>query len=164
MGGKARTLSSLPPTMSPFANTPHLWLSGHLTRLAQADQAVKIQAVARGYLVRRRLEKEQTTPIRLQPPERPVTLADAMRQLGLGTWANALPTAIEALDDLELAKRRQDALWHAGIALRLSGRAELIPDLEWADYHERSSALRAREDVETPSVSLWDRFRRSILG
>ena len=164
MDSKSRTLSFLPLTMSPFANTPHLWLSGHLTRLAQADQAVKIQAVARGYLVRRRLEKERATPSGLQVPERHLGLAETLCHLGLDTWANALPTASEALDDLELARRRQDALWHAGIVLRLTGRSDYIQDLESADYHEHSAALRAREVIETPSVSLWDRFKQSILG
>jgi hypothetical protein len=139
--------------MSPFAETPHLWLTGHLQRLHQIDQAIKIQALARGYLARCRLEKQQAQP---------VTLAETLNRFGLDVWAQDLPTAAEALQDMDLDRKRQDALWHARVSLRLTGRADHIQDLESADYHERSRVLQETTiRVDTPA-SFWDRVKKFV--
>ena len=45
--------------MSPFAHQQELWLTAHLQRLVQRDLAIKIQAVVRGFLIRRRQEKKR---------------------------------------------------------------------------------------------------------
>lgn len=143
-------------TMSPFANTPHLWLTGHLRRLDQGDQAVKIQAVARGFLVRQ--QQKKTAP--------PQDLAGLMHQLGLGVWAKQLPSAADCLGNQDLAEKRLNALWHARVSLRLAGLAEHIQDLEWADYREQAAALQeraaqeeaAQEHAATPATSFWERI------
>lgn len=152
--------------MSPFHNSPHLWLTGHLHRLHQADQIVKIQALVRGFLHRRRHQKQQDAKAlindvlsRLQPPKQPVCLVELMRQLGLGIWADQMPSAVDALHDPALADKRRDLLWHAGISLRLTGQAAYVRDLEWSDYHERALALKTL-DVHVHQDNLWDRFKK----
>ncbi len=135
--------------MSPFANSPHLWLTGHLQRLHYEEHIVKIQAVARGFLIRRRQEKERNAQsvlddvIRrlLQPKD--TSVVGLMRSLGLDIWANNLPTAEECVMNFEASERRRQALWHAGISLRLNGQSQHLQDLQWADYHERSRALNS---------------------
>jgi len=136
--------------MSPFANSPDLWLTGHLFRLHQIDQAIKIQAIVRGFLIRRHQKQQQ-----------PVTLATTLKRYGLDVWAYDLPTAAQALQNTQLDRRRQDALWHARISLRLTGRADQIPDLEWADYHERSRVLQPKAHVDTPQ-SLWEKVMKLV--
>lgn len=154
--------------MSPFTDSPHLWLTGHLNRLAQVEHATKIQAVCRGFLVRRRQQKNQTADhiildvIRnLEPPPARVTLKEVLFRYGLGVWAAGLPTAAESYKSLEAAKRRQEAIWHASICLRLKGQAEFVQELEWADYHERAQVL---QELRTPTPtadddSLWARLK-----
>ncbi len=157
--------------MSPFANSPHLWLTDHIRRLSQEEQATKIQAVMRGYLVRRRREEKQRTDAvfqevydNLQPANHTLTLAELMYASGLDTWADGLPTAAEALRDSEAATRRKEALWHASNLLRLVGRSQVVPDLEWADYHERCRAIRASQQALAEPSSLWNRLVKLITG
>jgi hypothetical protein len=150
--------------MSPFSNSPDLWLTGHLRRLHQIDQVTKIQAVVRGFLIRRHQQKKyEDVILRLQPPAKPVCLVDLMRQLRLDVWADQLPSAVDALHDPAVAQKRRDLLWHAGIALRLTGQGAYVTDLEWADYHERSKAL-AHLDIHVHQDSLWERFKKLFLG
>lgn len=161
--------------MSPFADSPELWLTGHLQRLVQAEKAIQIQAVCRGFLVRRHHEKRTnaehiiTEVLRnLQPPPQTVTLKEVLLRHGLGTWAAGLPSAAEGYKNLEAAKRRQEALWHASICLRLKGQGELVQELEWADYHERCQVL---DEMRTPTPSsdeehtmtLWQRLKK-LMG
>jgi hypothetical protein len=165
------TLSSLASNMSPFANSPELWLTGHIRRLSQEEQATKIQAVTRGYLVRRRQEKERNADdlildviTRLQPPAHSLSLAELMYAMGLDTWADGLPSAADALKFPHIADKRREAIWHASIVLRLTGRSDLIKDLEWADYYERGRALQAVHELEINPPSLWDRFTKLVWG
>ena len=157
--------------MSPFANSPHLWLTGHLRRLSQEEQAVKIQAVMRGYLVRRRREKERNAEAvildvlrHMQHPVHSLSLAELMYAMDLGTWADGLPSAAAALDFPHIAEKRREAIWHASICLRLTGRSHLIPDLQWADYHERGRALQAAHEALIRPPTLWDRFVKYVWG
>ncbi len=157
--------------MSPFANSPHLWLTGHLRRLSQEEQAVKIQAVIRGYLIRRRREKNRNAEAviqdvisRLQPPAHSLSLAELMYAMGLDTWADGLPTAAMGLKFPHLAEKRREAIWHSSIVLRLTGRSELIKDLEWADYYERGRALQAADDALNQPPTLWERFVKYVWG
>ncbi len=166
------TLSSAFQTkMSPFANSPHLWLTGHLHRLSQQEQAVKIQAVMRGYLVRRRREKHLNAEAvildvlrHLQQPAHTLSLAELMYAMGLDTWANDLPSAADALKHPELTERRRDAIWHASNILRLTGRGHMVSDLQWADYHERGRALEAAHDALAHPPSLWQRITKFVWG
>ena len=143
--------------MSPFANTPHLWLTGHLHRQKQQEHAVKIQAAVKGFLVRRRssLSLEEKAP----PPK---GLHDLMRHHGLTIWANVCPSAKEAALDLEQAKKRQECIFHATMTLRLLGKTRFVKDLEWADYHERAKAFQELCDVGSPIESIWKKFKRSM--
>ena len=157
--------------MSPFANSPHLWLTGHLRRLSQEEQAVKIQAVMRGYLVRRRREKHRNAEAvildvlrHLQQPAHTLSLAELMYAMGLDTWAAGLPSAADALKHPELADRRRDAIWHASICLRLMGKSDLIQDLQWADYHERGRALQAAHEALIRPPTLWERLVKYVWG
>ena len=184
--------------MSPFANSPHLWLTGHLYRLRCEEHATKIQAIVRGYIVRRRQEKERNAQSviddvirRLLFPPKDTSVVGLMYRLGLDIWANNLPTAEECLYSQEAAERRRNALWHAGISLRLNGQGHHLQDLEWADYHERGLALAnakpspavfsprpavtlrsvvvhpsdARVDTPRPSTpSFWSRLYKSVFG
>lgn len=159
--------------MSPFAHSPELWLTGHLNRLVQVEKAIQIQAVCRGFLVRRREQKKTNADeiilnvIRnLQPPPPAVTLKEVLLRHGLGVWAAGLPTALEAFQNLEAGKRRQEALWHACICLRLKGQGEFVEELEWADYHERAQVL---QELRTPTPdpsdeahteTLWQRLKK----
>lgn len=172
--------------MSPFANSPHLWLTSHLHRLHVQDHITKIQALVRGYLVRRRRQKQRRAQaliddvIRgLARPREPVALVPLMQRLGLHAWAETMPTAEECLSNSEADQRRRDALWHAGISLRLTGKGQWIQELEWADYHERSRALYDSlpppppspptpepqiPGPQTPPLSFWGRFFKHIVG
>jgi hypothetical protein len=170
--------------MSPFTNTPELWLTAHLHRLRCEEHVVKIQAVVRGFLLRRRQAKKQSAEsviddvIRRLLLPKDTSVVGLMRNLGLDIWANNLPTAEEAISNPEASERRRQALWHAGISLRLNGQGHHLKDLEWADYHERSLALSASKpppDIfsprhgstplpTTPPSSLWSRILKSIWG
>ena len=151
--------------MSPFANQPELWLTGHIQRLHQTDQATKIQSVVRGHLTRLRRERKQKKKLSkaaqylLTPPSYN-TLAEAMNAFGLDEMTYSLPTAKQALDFPHLDESRRSVLWHAKIALRLQGLSEHIMDLEWADYRERAAALAAKpvEPVEPSKPSLFSRL------
>lgn len=162
--------------MSPFTDTPHLWLTGHLHRLQKQEHTTKIQALVRGYLVRRRQEKERQAQAliddvirRLTQPREHVAVIPLMLRLGLQTWAETMPSADACIGNPALDQRRREALWHAGIALRLTGQGHWIQELEWADYHERSQALRAlpppshpspppTPQPQTPPLSFWKRL------
>ena len=169
--------------MSPFADTPHLWLTAHLQRIKSQEHVVKFQALVRGHLVRRRQEKKRNADAfiddvirRLTQPRDPVSLDSLMRRLGLDVWADSLPTAEESIQNPEASQRRRDALWHAGICLRLKGEGHWIQELEWADYHERSRALTASlppppptppptpPAPQTPPLSFWPRLFHCIIG
>jgi hypothetical protein len=159
------TLSSPASNMSPFANSPHLWLTSHIRRLSETEQVTKIQAVTRGYLVRRRREKELNADAvildvmrHMQQPTHTLSLAELMYAMGLDTWATGLPSAADALKNPELTQQRRDAIWHASICLRLTGRGHMVSDLEWADYHERGRALQAAHEAATNPPTLWARF------
>jgi hypothetical protein len=182
-------MSTLPPaiptTMSPFADKPELWLTSHIRRLSLEEPATKIQAVVKGYLVRKRQEEQRNADAllgdilrRLTQPKN-VSVVGLMRELNLDTWADGLPTAEECIADPEAANRRREALWHAGIALRLTGQGAFLQDLEWADYHERSKALYAHPPPPPPpsdsspfsprpdtpvADSLWARLKKAIWG
>lgn len=151
--------------MSPFVNSPHLWLTAHLRRLEQEECMPKIQAVARGFLVRRRQDKQRLikeTEKRLQPPANPVSLANTLGTLNLGMWAAGLPTATEALRLPEAEAKRREAIRNASICLRFLGKSDLIPDIEWADYHERAAALRDICDATINPGSMWSRFKKLV--
>jgi len=92
--------------MSPFANSPHLWLTAHLHRIHCKEHLVKIQALVRGYLVRRQQQKERklkaiTNDIlrSLAQPRESVALVPLMRRLGLHVWADTLPSAEECIQN-----------------------------------------------------------------
>ena len=151
--------------MSPFANSPHLWLTAHLRRLEQQEHVPKIQAVARGFLVRRRQDKQRLikeTEERLQSPSNPVSRANTLVSLNLGMWAAGLPTATEALRLPEADAKRREAMRNASICLRFLGKSHLIPDIEWADYHERAAALRDTCDATINPGSMWSRFKKFV--
>jgi hypothetical protein len=159
--------------MSPFANSPELWLTNHLQRQIQNEKIVKIQAVAKGFLTRRRSQREAHKSLeesieilveRLQPPKNPKTLAELMRHHRLDVWADQCPPASEAVVSMEANKQREACLFNAKITLRLRGESKYVPDLEWADYHERSKALHALWDVGSPNENLWTRFKKYVLG
>lgn len=170
--------------MSPFADTPHLWLTGHLARLQAQEHLVKIQALVRGHLVRRRQEKKRNAEAviddvlrRLIPPAEPVEVLALLTKLGLDVYTEDLPTAQECLRNPEADQRRRAALWNAGIVLRLTGRSSLIPDVEWADYHERCRAFYVSSPPppppsppptppapQTPPLSFWSRLFHRIVG
>lgn len=178
-------MSTLPPaipiSMSPFADKPELWLTSHIRRLSLEEPATKIQAVVKGFLVRHRQEQQRNADALLgdvlrrltQPKD--VSVVGLMRSLGLDTWADGLPTAEECIMNPEAANRRREALWHAGISLRLTGQGSSVQDLEWADYHERSKALYAHPpppppDSASPHVdtpvpdTLWLRLMKIMWG
>ena len=157
--------------MSPFANTPHLWLTSHLNRLVEIENATKIQAVCRGFLVRRRQERHQSAEEfilqvirKFQTPAPTATLKECLERHGLSVWAEGLPTAEEGYKTLEAGKRRQEAIWHASITLRLKGQGELVEELERADYHE---CQRVLSELRTPTPpaetaatdTLWQRLQ-----
>lgn len=165
--------------MSPFANQQELWLTGHLTRMTQNEKATKIQAVARGFLLRRKQEKERNAIAviddairRLQVPKEPVSVIVLMRHLRLDYWADTLPSAFHAVQDPNARAQRDACIWHAGIALRLTGQGQYVQDLQWADYHERYSALqmiqaiRLQNTEPEPAIqpSFWARFTKMIWG
>ena len=157
--------------MSPFAKSPEYWLTGHLRRLAQQDEIVKIQAVCRGFLVRRRQEKERNARAvlhdvlsRLQYPTHTHSLQEMLMKMGFDTWAYNLPSAADALDSETAANQRRDAIWNASICLRLTGKSHLIADLQWADYHERGRALQAAADFHNRTETMWSRFKKHIWG
>lgn len=143
--------------MSPFADTPHLWLTGHLERQKRHEEVVKIQAAVKGFLVRRR----STLHLQAKAPP-PKGLHELMRHHGLTIWANVCPSAKEAAADLEQAKKRQECILHATMTLRLLGKTRYIQDLEWADYHERANAFHELCDVGSPVESIWKKFRNAI--
>lgn len=147
--------------MSPFANQPQLWLTSHIQRLHQTDQATKIQSVVRGHLARLRKERKQKKLSKvaqyLLTSSSYSTLAEAMSAFGLTEMTYSLPTAKQALDFSHMDESRRSVLWHAKIALRIKGIPEHIMDLEWADYRERAAALTAKP-VETPKPSLFSRL------
>ncbi len=159
--------------MSPFADKPDLWLTAHVQRMALSEYASKIQAVVKGFLVRRRLDKERNAKDLvdnviqrlLQPKNQSVT--SILSNLGLDDLAITLPPAQLCLDNQDLALHRQNLLWHACITLRLTGKGDHIQDLQWADYHERARAVQAQyppAPPETPVPSLWDRVKKTIWG
>ena len=161
--------------MSPFTHQQELWLTGHIQRLAHQEQAVKIQAIARGFLVRRRREKKEKADRvlndvlrRLQVPRQPVSVVELMRQLGLEQWIAMLPTADMAVRDWEARAVRERILWNACISLRMTGQSDSVADLQWADYHERYRALQATVQIEEPGNpaprSMWSRFTQWIWG
>ena len=151
------TLSPAIVPMYPFANTPHLWLTDHLERQKQQEHIVKIQAAAKGFLVRRR------SRLRLQaraPPSS--TLEELLREHGLAVWADACPSATEAVLDEDRSKERQECLLHASMTLRLLNKMPVIQELEWADYHERTKAFHKLYDVGSPVESIWQKFRTTL--
>jgi hypothetical protein len=154
-------------TMSPFAKSPHLWLTEHLRRIEQQEGVPKIQALVRGFLARRRQQKKlraaaliKEAEQRIQTREQPVSLADTLVRLNLSLWAEGLPTATEALQSEEIADKRRGAIRHASICLRFLGQSHLIPDIEWADYHERAAALRGTIHPD----NMWSRFTKRVWG
>ena len=148
--------------MSPFSEQPELWLTGHIQRLHQTDQATKIQAVIRGYIARRRKERKQKklnkTAKYLLTPSSYNTLAEAMEAFGLDEMAYSLPTAKQALDFYHMDECRRSVLWHAKIALRIKGLPEHVMDLEWADYRERAAALKEKPVETSTSTSTSTSF------
>ena len=160
--------------MSPFANSPQLWLTAHVQRVHLYEPATKIQAVVRGYLYRRGVEKERNAQAvlrdvlyRLQVPPNPLSLVDTMRKLGLDIWADRMPNAADCLLHRELADYRQNLLWNAGISLRLTGQSQHIADLQWADYHERNRALqdlRAFREAQIHPESMWTKVKKFFWG
>jgi hypothetical protein len=167
------TLFSASNTMSPFANQPELWLSGHLERQKLNEMAVKIQAVARGFLNRRRSAQASAEDIedyitiivnKLKPPTTKVTVPEFLRKHGLDTWADKCPDVKSALTKRAANKERHECLWHAKNCLRLAGKAELVAELEWCNYHEESEAMFAIHYNEQPEESLWTKLTKYILG
>jgi hypothetical protein len=162
------TLSLSSKTMSPFADKPELWLTGHLERQKHQEVVVKIQAVVKGFLQRRRSTEDSIAIAidNLQPSKNPITVPEFLRLHGLTVWADACPPIHEALLDGEANTKREECLWHAKVTLRLQGKAKFIPDLEWYDYHERNQAIlplapgtpREKED------SLWAKLTKLVLG
>jgi hypothetical protein len=149
--------------MSPFTNSPHLWLTGHLRRLEQQEGVPKIQALVRGFLVRCRQQKKRRAAALikcLQVPPESVSLSDTLVKLNVGLWAVGIPTAAEALQSEEAAEKRREAIRHASICLRFLGQSHLIPDIEWADYHERAAALRGTIHPK----KIWSRFTKRVWG
>lgn len=162
--------------MSPFANQPELWLTGHIQRLHQSDKIIKIQAAARGFLTRSRVEKNKNRLVEVvvQPAE-PPSVVSMLRSLGLHFWADNLPTAEEALADPVADELRRNTLWNAKIPLRFAGNTRIISEIEMADYHEHRRALSARgppaaeatfppqvEQTSFQDESLWSRLRKFI--
>lgn len=143
--------------MSPFANTPELWLTAHLHRQKQQEHIVKIQAVVKGFLVRRKTNVH----LRLSIPP-PQTLQSLMLKHGLQPWADLMPSAKEAVLDEEASKKRQEYLFHATMTLRLLGKVRFVQDLEWADYHERAKAMHELYDVGSPVETLWKKFKKAF--
>ena len=144
--------------MSPFANTPHLWLTGHIERQKQQEHVLKIQAVTKGFLTRRRLSQRLAPP---KPPS-PVSLQEFMRRNGLSVWAEMCPDAVHSCHDEAAANKRQECLLNAKITLRLLNKSHLILPLEWADYHERSQVFHQTCDVGSPIESLWQKFKNAF--
>jgi hypothetical protein len=142
--------------MSPFAETPHLWLTNHLERQKQNEHVIKIQAVAKGFLVRRR----QSQRINAALPA--VSLHDFMMCNGLRVWAEMCPDAKEACLNEVAAKKRQECISNAKITLRLLNKADSILHLEWAEYHERCQAFHELYDVGSPIESLWQKFKKTV--
>jgi hypothetical protein len=159
--------------MSPFANQPELWLTGHLERQKLNEKAVKIQAVTKGFLERRRSARLSAESIddyisvlvnKLDPPAEKLTVHEFLRKHGLDTWAEQCPDVKAALTNRDANKQREECLWHAKNCLRLCGKAELVSELEWCNYHEESEAMSALSSGETPDESLWTKLTKFILG
>ena len=164
--------------MSPFADKPELWLTSHVKRVNLFEPASKIQAVVKGYLVRRRLRTEGD-PVdeainRLLHP-RDQSVVGILTETGLGDLVPLLPSARVCLEDNDLAIRRHRVLWDAFLSLRLTGQANRVQDLSWADYHERTLALAAHHPPPpssqpfsprpaTPPPTLWKRLVKSVWG
>lgn len=160
------TLSSPSNRMSPFADKPELWLTGHLQRQIEEEKAVKIQAAFKGFLQRRKSLKDSIAILvkRLEPSKNPMTVQQFMRKHGLATWAEMCPSKEAALMNLDKNKERQDAIWHAKNTLRLMGNTELITELEWCDYHEESKALVTLSYGKPQEESVWTKLTKLILG
>ncbi len=159
--------------MSPFADKPELWLTGHLQRQMEEEKAVKIQAVVKGFLQRRKSLPSEKKSLkdsiailvkRLEPPKNPMTLQQFLRKHGLASWADICPSKEEALMSLSKNKERQDCIWHAKNTLRLMGKTELITELEWCDYHEESQTLMDLYYGKSEDESLWTKLTKLILG
>lgn len=140
-----------PNPMSSFADSPHLWLTGHLKRQKQQEHIVKIQAVVKGFLVRKR-----SRPLKIPQPS---SLQELMRHHGLTVWADACPSVKDALLSEKAAKERQECLLHATITLYLLNKGHYVQDLEWADYHERAQASYT---VERPIETMWEKFKQML--
>lgn len=146
-------------TMSPFADKPELWLTGHLQRLHTEENTRKIQAVVKGFLYRRRSQRKEAESLdNLQP----LTVAEFLRTHGLATLANMCPSKDECLSDSHLNGTRQECLFHAKITLRLLGKSHLVSELEWCDYHEGRGALDAHQTNK--QESLWTTLTKFVLG
>lgn len=167
------TLSLNSNRMSPFADKPELWLTSHLQRQKQEEQVVKIQAVVKGFLYRRRQQRLSLESIGqyikditkwLEPPKNPVSVPDFLRQHGLGTWADMCPSKEDALCSVEASDKRRECLWHAKNTLRLLGKAQLISELEWHDYHDTRRALDFLATGKKPEESLWSKLTKLVLG
>jgi hypothetical protein len=166
------TLSLSSNTMSPFADNPDLWLTGHLQRQIQDENARKIQALIRGFLYRRRCERKNAESLgdficalkdKLQSPKSSVTVAEFLRKHGLSTWADMCPSKYDCLSDSNLNSKRKECLFHAKVSLRLLGKSHLVPDLEWCDYHEARRALEKFRGINQPE-SLWTTLIKLVLG
>ncbi len=160
--------------MSPFTHQQELWLTQHLERLVQHEKATQIQAVARGFLVRHRQEKDRKAKAlvdnairNLMVPKEPVSVRALMVTLQLHPWADTLPSAEQALMNLDARAIRDSHIWHASMSLRLTGQSQYIQQLQWADYHERYQALcllRDPEPVISSTPSFWGRVTKWIWG
>lgn len=152
--------------MSPFADQPEMWLTGHLERQKQHEVATKIQAAVKGHLYRRKLQRQSTDDFivvlmdKLKPPKTPLTVQEFLKEKGLGGWADECPPVRDALLSIEANKQREECLWHAKNSLRLMGKGMYVADLEWCDYHERTRAMHALCDVGSPVESLWEKFKK----
>ncbi len=157
--------------MSPFHETPELWLTSHIQRLHKQEQAIKIQAVARGFLGRARAERRRKAKAKAykqslshHTPSHPITVAEFLSALYLQQYAQNLPTAEEALQKQEASDLRHEAIWNASIVLRFTGRAKYIEQLQWADYHERHHALQNAIKKPEKNKTIWERFTEWLLA
>lgn len=125
--------------MAPFADSPHLWLTGHLCRIEQAEKIVKIQALVRGHLGRKKAQLKYLTHYNERHPL-PPSAVEVLKHLGLNDLAEMCPTSLSVSFNHELASKREFVIQEAKLRLIAAGQKKKLPFLLWADYQEDSIA------------------------
>ena len=149
--------------MSPFADTPHLWLTSHLDRMNKEEKVVKIQALVRGHLSRKKTEIKYYTRYYEQHYLAP-SAVEVLKHLGLNDLAEVCPPSLVVSYNHELAPKREFVIQEAKRRLKASGQKNKVAFLIWADYQEDSIATHTFIKRMANRKTIFDQVMDFIFG